>query len=307
MLRMRWPISPTVESPAVATRLERRRRRALRRRVNWAAAAVALVLFVLSCVPAVARWLGSGGGHPRVAAAAATRAGRPAPPSTPPASPAPTTTTPPAPPGVAPRVDHVVTTDPVVFITIDDGWHPLPDVLAFLQAHRAPVSAFLIAPIAQRDAEFYRQVLTLGGTIEDHTMHHPDLARLSLGSQTTEFCQAADLVAATFGRRPTLARPPYGSENQYTDQAIGSCGMYVTVLWDAKFSNHQFSLAHPGGLRPGDIILMHWGPGLLQDLQTLVPLLDAAGLHPAPLQDYLGPTATHAGTLPPPPLASPSE
>jgi hypothetical protein len=83
--------------------------------------------------------------------------------------------------------------------------------------------------------------------------------------------------------------------------------MYVTVLWDAKFSDHQFSLAHPGGLRPGDIILMHWGPGLLQDLQTLVPLLDAAGLHPAPLQDYLGPTATHAGTMPPPPLESPSE
>jgi peptidoglycan/xylan/chitin deacetylase (PgdA/CDA1 family) len=208
---------------------------------------------------------------------------------------------------VAPRVDHVVTTDRVVFITIDDGWHPLPDVVAFLQAHQAPVTAFLIAPIAHRDADFYRQVLTLAGTIEDHTMHHPDLGRLSPGSQSAELCQAADLIAATFGRRPLLARPPYGAENQYTDQAIGSCGMYATVVWDAKFSDHQFSLAHPGGLRPGDIILMHWGPGLLQDLHTLFPLIDAAGLRPAPLQDYLGPTATHAGTLAPPPLASPSE
>ena len=51
-------------------------------------------------------------------------------------------------------------------------------------------------------------------------------------------------------------------------------------------------------LRPGDIVLMHWGPGLLQDLRTLFPLLDAAGLHPAPLQDYIGPTATHTGTTP---------
>src|SRR5262249_56649836 len=133
----------------------------------------------------------SGGAHPRVAAAAAARrTGRLAPPSTPPATAAPTTTTVPAPPGVAPRVNHVVTTDRVVFITIDDGWHPLPDVLAFLQAHRAPVTAFLIAPIAKRDAEFYRQVLTLGGTVEDHTMHHPDLARLPLASQTAEFCHA---------------------------------------------------------------------------------------------------------------------
>lgn len=220
----------------------------------------------------------------------------------------PTTTTTLLPhPAVAPRVDHVVTTDPVVFITIDDGYHPLPDVLAFLQSHQAPVTAFLIAPIAQRDADFYRQVLQLGGTVEDHTMHHPDLARLSLAQQATELCQAADLDEMTFGRRPVVARPPYGSENQFTDQAIAYCGMYATVLWDAKFSDHQFSLAHPGGLRAGDIVLMHWGPGLLQDLQTLFPLIQAAGLHPAPLQDYIGPTATHTGTLPATPAGRASE
>jgi len=210
----------------------------------------------------------------------------------------PTTTTLPPPPGVAPRVDHIATTDPVVFITIDDGWHPLPDVLAFLRAHHAPVTAFLIAPIARRDADFYRQVLTLGGTVENHTMHHPELGRLPLAQQMAEFCQAADLIGATFGRRSLLARPPEGSENQFTDQAVGSCGMYATVLWSARYSNHQFSLAHPGGLRPGDIILMHWGPGLLQDLQDFFPKLNAAGLRPAPLQDYLGPTATHTATAP---------
>jgi peptidoglycan/xylan/chitin deacetylase (PgdA/CDA1 family) len=210
-------------------------------------------------------------------------------------------------PAVAPRVDHVVTTDPVVFITIDDGWHPLPVVLAFLQARPAPVTAFLIAPIAQRDADFYRQVLSLGGTVEDHTMHHPDLARLPPAQQTAEVCQAADVIGATFGRRPLFTRPPYGTENQFTDQVIGGCGMYATVLWDAKYSNHQFSRTHPGGLQRGDIILMHWGPGLLQDLQDLFPKLEAAGLHPAPLQDYLGPTATHAGTMPAGPVGSPSE
>jgi peptidoglycan/xylan/chitin deacetylase (PgdA/CDA1 family) len=201
----------------------------------------------------------------------------------------------------------VVTTDPVMFITIDDGWHPLPDVLAFLQSHQAPVTAFLIAPIGQRDADFYRQVLQLGGTVEDHTMHHPDLGRLSFAQQAAELCQAADLDQATFGRRPVMARPPYGSENQFTDQAVGYCGLYDTVVWDAKFSDHQFSLSHPGGLRAGDIVLMHWGPGLLQDLQTLFPLIQSAGLHPAPLQDYVGPTATHTGTVPSAPAGSLSE
>lgn len=214
---------------------------------------------------------------------------------------APTTTTIPPPPAVAPRVDHIVTNDPVVFITIDDGWHPLPDVFAFLQARGAPVTAFLIAPIGARDADFYRQVVTLGGTVEDHTMHHRDLSKLSPDQQSAELCQAADLLGTTFGRRPTFARPPYGTENQSTDQVVGSCGMYATALWSAKYSNHELATAHPGGLRAGDIILMHWGPGLLQDLQDLFPRLDAAGLRPAPLQDYVGPTAKYANTLPPPP------
>jgi peptidoglycan-N-acetylglucosamine deacetylase len=207
---------------------------------------------------------------------------------------------------VAPRVDHVATNDRVAFITIDDGWHPLPDVLALLQARQAPITAFLIAPIAQRDADFYRQIVTLGGTVENHTMHHPDLGRLSLAQQTTEFCQAAVLIGATFGRRPLLARPPEGSENQFTDQAVGSCGMYATVLWSARYTNHQFQLGHSGGLRPGDIILMHWGPGLLQDLQDLFPKLDTARLRPAPLQDYLGPNATQKGPTPAASAGSPS-
>jgi len=278
----------------VSSRLERRRAR----RQRAIAVAIGLAFCVLVGAVGATWWLsGTGGrarrvvtrGQPSVAQAG-TRAAAPA---------SSTTTTLPPPPGVAARVDHITTTDPVVFVTIDDGWHPLPDVLALLQARQAPVTAFLIAPIAQRDADFYRQVLTLGGSIENHTMHHPDLGRFSLEQQQAEFCPAADLIGATFGRRPLFARPPEGAENQFTDQAVGSCGMYVTVLWDARYSNHQFSLARPGGLRPGDIILMHWGPGLLQDLQDLFPKLDAAGLRPAPLQDYLGPTATHAGAATP--------
>ena len=239
-------------------------------------------------------WTTSGSGAHTGRVVTRSRLARPRTPASPAANTTvPTTTTLPPAPRVAPRVDRVSTNDPVVFVTIDDGWHPLPDVFAFLHARHAPVTAFLIAPIAQRDADFYRQIETLGGTVENHTMHHPDLARLSLEQQKAEFCPAADLIGATFGRRPLLARPPEGSENQFTDQAVGSCGMYATVLWSARYTDHRFELGHPGGVRPGDIILMHWGPGLLQDLQDLFPRLDAVGLRPAPLQDYLGPTSTH--------------
>lgn len=286
----RYAAAP-IESAAVS-RLKRRRRRGRQRRAIGAVSAAALFVFVAA---AGATWWTTSGSHAHTGRVV-TRS-RSAHPRTPARSATtttvPTTTTLPSVPAVAPRVDHISTNDPVVFVTIDDGWHPLPDVFAFLQARHAPVTAFLIAPIAQRDADFYRQIETLGGTVENHTMHHPELGRLPLEQQRAEFCQAADLIGATFGRRPLLARPPEGNENQFTDQAVGSCGMYATVLWSARYTGHRFELGHPGGLRPGDIILMHWGPGLMQDLQDLLPRLDAAGLRPAPLQDYLGPTATH--------------
>ncbi len=293
-------MSRQVEPTRPSVRRDSRRRRAVRRRLIGTGAA--LILAVAGAAVVVTQGDGSHSSAQR-----GVRTGSASTSTTSTTIPPTTTTTIPSPPAVAPRVDHVVTTDPVVFVTIDDGYHPLPDVLAFLQAHEAPVTAFLIAPIAQRDADFYRQVLQLGGTVEDHTMHHVDLARLSLQQQMAELCPAADLEGAVFGRRPLLARPPGGAENQFTDQAVGSCGMYATVLWDAKFSDHQFTLAHPGGLKAGDIVLMHWGPGLLQDLQTLFPLIQAAGLHPAPLQDYIGPTATHAGTLAPTPTRNGAE
>jgi len=257
-----------------------------------AVSAVALCVFVAGA--GGTWWATSGSGAHTGRVVTRSRSARRRTPASPAANTtAPTTTTLPPAPTVAPRVYRISTNDPVVFVTIDDGWHPLPDVYAFLQARHAPVTVFLIAPIAQRDADFYRQIETLGGTVENHTMHHPDLGRLPLEQQMAEFCPAADLIGATFGRRPLLARPPEGSENQFTDQAVGSCGMYATVLWSARYTGHRLELRHPGGLRPGDIILMHWGPGLMQDLQDLFPKLDAAGLRPAPLQDYLGPTSTH--------------
>lgn len=283
-------------------RRDRRRRRVIRRRLLGAGSALTVALGVAGAAVVLAQGDGTGSSARR-----GIRAGPASTSTTSTTIPPTTTTTIPPPPTVAPRVDHVVTTDPVVFVTIDDGYHPLPDVLAFLQAHQAPVTAFLIAPIAQRDADFYRQVLRLGGTVEDHTVHHVDLARLSLQQQMAELCPAADLEGLVFGRRPLLARPPGGAENQFTDQAVGACGMYATVLWDAKFSDHQLSFAHPGGLKAGDIVLMHWGPGLLQDLQTLFPLIEAGGLHPAKLQDYVGPTATHAGALPQTPTRNGTE
>lgn len=75
-----------------------------------------------------------------------------------------TTTLPPPPtPKPVPVVTRIDTTDPVVFITIDDGWQPLPEAVILLRTQQAPVAASLIAWKAQGNADFYRDVLSLAG------------------------------------------------------------------------------------------------------------------------------------------------
>ncbi|HMC52029.1 MAG TPA: polysaccharide deacetylase family protein, partial [Acidimicrobiales bacterium] len=199
-------------------------------------------------------------------------------------------------PGLPPVVSHVATTDPVVFVTIDDGWDKDPTVLPFLAAHQIKVTAFLIGRIAIRTSPYWDSLVAQGGVVEDHTQTHPFLARRPLALQRAEICTPLDEDQRLFGRRPTLFRPPYGSMDHTTVVAAGECGLGAVVLWDAAVARGKLRRATAGPLRPGDIIILHWGPGLAGDLRALVAVLDQSGLHSAQLEDYLRPSPPAAVT-----------
>jgi hypothetical protein len=74
-----------------------------------------------------------------------------------------------------------------------------------------------------------------------------------------------------------------------TVTAATSCGLSAVVLWDATVDRGRLQRATPGPLTSGDIILLHWGPGLAGDLAVLSAYLDRSGLRSALLEDYLGP------------------
>lgn len=197
-------------------------------------------------------------------------------------------------PGAPPVVKNVATTDPVVFVTIDDGWTKDPAVVGFLADHHVRVSAFVIGALARMDPGFWHALVAQGAVVEDHTATHPPLAGRSLDAQQIEICAPLDDEQRLFGRRPTLFRPPYGSMDATTVEATKRCGLAAVVLWDATVERGRLRRATPGPLQAGDIVLLHWGPGLVADLQELVGILDHAGLHSALLEDYLRPPASAA-------------
>src|SRR5436309_2554409 len=75
----------------------------------------------------------------------------------------------------APIYKRLPVTQPVAFLTIDDGWFQLasdPDLMR--QAH-IPFTMFLIGPVAAKNPGFFSQLESSGGVVEDHTITHPEL------------------------------------------------------------------------------------------------------------------------------------
>ena len=190
-------------------------------------------------------------------------------------------------PGVAPVISRVETTDPVVFLTIDDGHTRNPEVRAALQELGVPVSLFLLDGPVQADPEFFRQLPDT--VVESHSRKHPDMRTLSEEGQRAEICGNADVLERAFGRRPVLFRPPYGVYNEATTRAAAACGMAAVVLWEVSVNGADVGYRTMPQLRPGDILLMHFRPSFVTELRALADRVDEAGLRFALLEDYLVP------------------
>jgi peptidoglycan/xylan/chitin deacetylase (PgdA/CDA1 family) len=211
------------------------------------------------------------------------------------------------PSAIAPLIDHVHVTQPVVFITIDDGFIRDPRVPPLIKRLGLPVSLFLIPRPAVQGETYFRSIVRSGSVVEDHTEHHPNLTELAYLAQRAEICTPIARITTMFGRRPTLLRPPGGAWNPDTLRAASDCGLGAVVTWDAVLSNGKLSTI--GGLKPGDIILIHFRPALYSDLILLMHVLRARHLGVGLLEDYVrfaGPTPTPSPSFSASPSPTPS-
>jgi peptidoglycan/xylan/chitin deacetylase (PgdA/CDA1 family) len=185
-------------------------------------------------------------------------------------------------------VYQVATHDPVVFVTIDDGFTRDPNVVDFVRTHQWPVSAFIIGSVAHQAPGYFRALQSAGATIEDHTDNHPDLPKLSADQQRAEICGPRNTYGTLVGATPTLLRPPYGNYDDTTRHAAAQCGIATMVLWNATMQDGNLQIVGRSTFRAGDIVLLHFRPSLLHDLQTLSTMFAAAHLRVVRLEDYVG-------------------
>ncbi|MFC7895296.1 polysaccharide deacetylase family protein [Streptomyces sp. NPDC057381] len=195
--------------------------------------------------------------------------------------------------GLPPVVDHVRTTDPVVFLTFDDSAERDPHFADTVREHRLPVTLFLTDTVAGPAYGHFARLRSVGASLQNHTLDHRSLRGLPYAGQRAEICGQQTKLRARFGVRPHLFRPPYGRYDTATLRAAADCGITAVVLWRVAL-NADGALTYARGehrLHPGDIVAVTpdhpTGTGLSARTEALLETVEEQGLRVADLGDYL--------------------
>jgi peptidoglycan/xylan/chitin deacetylase (PgdA/CDA1 family) len=170
-----------------------------------------------------------------------------------------------------------------IYITVDDGWTPSQQVLAIMRRTHVPVTAFLIEHAAQQHLAYWRAFVRAGGLVGDHTLSHPNLTKLTLAQATTQWAQARRTLGRWLGQVPFLGRPPYGAFDPTVQAAAHRSGLKILVGWSAVVDSDGIHTWDGRALEAGEIVLLHWVPGLGGQLTRLLAVIRARRLSPKPL------------------------
>ena len=174
---------------------------------------------------------------------------------------------------------------PVIALTFDDGPNTVitPQVLDILEKEGIVGTFFLIAQnITPESAEMVRRAVSLGCEIENHSVTHPFMDKLSVEEIREEVQTCTDRIVEITGRVPQFFRPPCIAVSQAMYDNIDLtfiCGMgcedwVPTVTAQERIDRVLANAAD------GQIVLLHdmeWNVNTVEALKTIVPELKKRG------------------------------
>jgi peptidoglycan/xylan/chitin deacetylase (PgdA/CDA1 family) len=186
-----------------------------------------------------------------------------------------------------------------ISLTFDDGPDPLvtPKVLDLLASHGATATFFCIGDRSREHADLCREIIRRGHGIENHSRRHlPMFALLGMGGMRREIAAAQASITEAAGVAPRFFRPPAGIRSPLLDPVLHGLGLRL-VNWtrrgfDTRYQPQAVTAKLVGGLRAGDILLLHDGksartpsgtPVVLEVLPRVLDAAAAAQLRPVTL------------------------
>jgi peptidoglycan-N-acetylmuramic acid deacetylase len=129
-------------------------------------------------------------------------------------------------------------TQKVLYLTFDSGYENgcTAKILDVLKKHEVKAAFFLVGNYIEKNADLVRRMVAEGHIVGNHTMHHPDMQKITDPAAFQKELQDLEtLYFDTTGQQLSkYYRPPqgnYSEENLKMAQALG----YKTVFWSLAY------------------------------------------------------------------------
>lgn len=160
-----------------------------------------------------------------------------------------------------------------VYLTFDDGPHPeaTPFVLRQLKEYQAKATFFCVGKNVQEQPEIYKQILSDGHRVGNHTFNHLN------GWKTSPVKYQKDIEQASAFINSSLFRPPYGRIRPGQAKVLKTEGMQL-VYWSLLSGDFDEDLSPQkclenvlGHIRPGDVVVFHDSAKAFPRLRYVLP------------------------------------
>ena len=130
------------------------------------------------------------------------------------------------------------TSEKVLYLTFDAGYENgcTEKILDVLKKHEVPAAFFLVGNYIEKNADLVRRMVDEGHIVGNHTMHHPDMSKLSdKEAFSKELTDLENLFKEVTGKEmPKYYRPPQGLYSQKNLEMAKDLG-YQTVFWSLAY------------------------------------------------------------------------
>lgn len=130
------------------------------------------------------------------------------------------------------------TTQKVLYLTFDAGYENgcTEKILDVLKKREVPGAFFLVGNYIEKNPDLVRRMVEEGHIVGNHTMHHPDMSKLSQKEAfQKELTDLEDLFRSVTGKElPKYYRPPQGIYSQENLEMAKKLG-YKTVFWSLAY------------------------------------------------------------------------
>ena len=195
---------------------------------------------------------------------------------------------------------EVLPAPPVVYLTFDDGPHPVhtPEVLDLLGRYGAQATFFVVGRMVQNFPELTQRIVDEGHTLANHTWNHENLTKLSRAAFDRTIVRTQEVLG---GRAAACLRPPYGAIDGPGREWAAAHGLDV-ILWDVSgadwlgFTSEEIAGRVLRGARDGSVVMLHDGGGdRSRTVRALEPILEGLSERGMRFRPLCGPAGAAAG------------